>query len=161
MRKVLALLTAAAATVVLAATPAAAGTVTTDYVCNGGSIVSFPATYLTTITAPATVAQGETATVRIEYTGVVPWHSDTPAGTFAGHGGFMLGGAATGWVKAPGLVNPAIRAGEVMRFVGASAQVTFPNKGQVTFTPDRFYYRASCIIWSSDPASVAATTNVL
>ncbi|MBN6037364.1 hypothetical protein [Amycolatopsis sp. 195334CR] len=159
MRRILALLTAVAATLVLSATPAAAGTVSVDYVCNGGSIVSFPATYLTTITAPASVSQGDTATVRIEYTGVVPWHSDTAAGTYTGQGGFKLGGAATGLVQAPWLSNPAIRAGEVMRFTGASAQVTFPNKGQVTFTPDRFFYRAGCILRNT--ASVAATTNVL
>lgn len=161
MRRILALLTAAAATLALSATPAAAGTVSVDYICNSGSIVSFPATYLTTITAPATVARGETATVRIEYVGVVPWHSDTAAGTYTGHGGFLLGGAATGWVKAPGLANPAIRGGEVMRFTGASAQVTFPDKGQVTFTPDRFYYRAACILRTSNPVGAAAVTNVV
>ncbi|MGC7098030.1 hypothetical protein ACPZ19_25450 [Amycolatopsis lurida] len=160
MRKLFALLTAAAATLVLGATPATAGTVTVDYHCAvGGGIVAWDVQYRTTITAPASVAQGQTATVKIEYTGVKNWTTHSPAGTYNGWGSFKLGGAATGTVTAPGLTNPEIQPGEKMRFVGASAQVSFPAKGQVTYTPATFNYGPNCIVWT--PAGVAATTSVV
>lgn len=161
MRKLLTILAAVAATLLVTAAPAAAGTVTVNYHCSvGGGMWAWDVEYRTTITAPATIAQGQTATVKIEYTGVKDWTANSPAGTYNGWASFKLGGASTGTITAPGLTNPAIQAGQKMRFINASAQVTFPNKGQVTYTPSTFNYGPHCPVWTATPASVAATTTV-
>lgn len=160
VRKLLSVLAVTAAVLLLTAAPAAAGTVTVDYHCSVGGMWAWDVKYKTTITAPATIAQGETATVKIEYTGVQSWSTDTAAGTYNGWGSFKLGGALTGTVTANGLTNPEVRAGEKMRFINASAPVTFTTKGQVTYTPSAFNYGPNCIIWTTPPG-VAATTTVI
>lgn len=164
MRKLLSIMataTTAAAVLLLGATPASAGTVTVEYHCAaGGGIVAWDVSYKTTITAPATIAQGQTATVKIEYTSVKATTVDHPAGRANGWASFKLGGVQTGTVIADGLTNPEIKAGEKMRFINASAPVTFTSKGTVTFTPSSFHYGPICNVWTT-PAGVAASTTVV
>lgn len=59
-----------------------------------------------------------------------------------------------------GRTHPDIKAGERMRFINASAPVTFTAKGTVTFTPSSFHYGPICNVWTT-PAGVAASTTVV
>ncbi|RCG30190.1 hypothetical protein DQ384_15655 [Sphaerisporangium album] len=153
----------AAGLVVAAASPAAAGTVTASYVC-GTYGPQYPAAFTTTVTAPATARRGTTFTVTVDFDTDVITYADEQAGVKVGNMTILLGGAASGGVTATGLTNPATPPGQTWKMRGGTAQVTVPNVGDVTFTPDRYrqpYNAYNSLLCVPQAQVVAATTHVV
>ncbi|MBB4704566.1 hypothetical protein [Sphaerisporangium siamense] len=153
----------AACLVAVTASSAAAGTVTKSYVC-GTFGPQFPTVFTTTVTAPATAKRGTTISVTVAFDTDLISYSGKDAGEQVGNMTILLGGAASGSVVANGLTTPAIPPGDTWKMSGGTAQVTVPNVGDVTFTPDRYrepYPTITIVCVPQGPVGVAATTHVV
>ncbi|MFC6081117.1 hypothetical protein [Sphaerisporangium aureirubrum] len=153
--------TAVAALLTLDAAPASAGTVTVNYTC---AAITGPWGYKVfdvSVTSPATVTRGQTAAVQVAMTDTFMSTTSLAAGVVRGTMTLHLGGAGSGTVDATGLTNPAVAPGTPWRVSGGSAQVTFANAGDVTFTPGVFRAGAwGCGVRTGYTAPVASTTHV-
>ncbi|OKI09462.1 hypothetical protein A6A06_01810 [Streptomyces sp. CB02923] len=127
-------LAAAGLTMVAAAGPAAAGTVSLTYSCSvGGTTVAYPGAV--TITAPATAKAGDVVTLQVDLEREPHAAQDIPAHAITGQLTIGLGGAGTGSVQAAGLTNlQAVPKGGAVVLSG-STSATLSTAGDVTFTP--------------------------
>ncbi|MCT2588059.1 hypothetical protein [Actinophytocola gossypii] len=144
----------------LGTVPATAGTARVEYMCGSVGPVISPRMFDVTITPPATAHQGQTATISATVVQTVyPATRPVPAGEYEAVFHVALEGAGVEKVRMD-LTNPAIPAGELLRFSG-SAQLTFPNTGTVSYRPDRFgYSMLGCIPRYPETVPVVATTRV-
>jgi hypothetical protein len=130
----------AAASMVVAPAPAAAATMTVDYLC-ASSMLVVPQTYDVTITAPATATRGVPVTVTATIRSHRPLLQDTDAGDYRVYHTLVLGGAVTSSHGMGPLTNPPFDEGELW-WVTGSTQLTFDTAGTVTYRPGHITFHA-------------------
>ncbi|MGW5050256.1 hypothetical protein [Actinokineospora sp. NPDC004072] len=118
---------------VLTAPPAAAATVSVEYLCGVVGMV-IGRTFDITITAPSTAPQGQPVTVTASVVSRHPLSQPTAPGAYRGQHTVDLGGAGAGSFTITGMANPQLQAGEPWQITG-STQVTFTTPGTITLRP--------------------------
>jgi hypothetical protein len=154
---------AVAALVLLAAGPgpsAQAATVTIRYQCYVTMLNVIYMNWDVTVTAPATLTAGSTATIHTALTTPDSHPGAVPAGTYYGNLTLTLGGAGSGTVVTTGLANPALAAGEQLRIVGGTGQVTLNTRGTVTLMPRAFRINFTFNPWTFYDCTNAAAPSV-
>lgn len=151
---------------VVIGTPAAsADTVLMKYRCGNAIGGGWDFNWYITITAPANATPGQTVTLNISAESPTPSSQPVAAGVTFAYLDVRLGGASSGIVYSTRMSNPDIPAGSPLRYVGATAQATLANAGDVTYKPDKFAYGVTgagvwCNARPGFVTPVAATTRV-
>jgi hypothetical protein len=160
VRRIVSAVAAAVALVAVVPASASADTVTQTWDCISAVGGRARIEVRLTVTAPATAAVEQTATVTAGVSRTEPYGAHVPAGYFTGFLEITLGGVASGYLYANDMVSPEIQPDTPWRLENGQGQITFDQPGTVTFTPRRFVVHGGLSWMCGGPSPVAATTQV-
>ncbi|GAB3555615.1 hypothetical protein J2S53_003511 [Actinopolyspora lacussalsi] len=156
-------LAAVGALTVAGSTAATADTNSVVYSCGSGSQTQQFDERIT-ITAPTDASVGDSIVLDVSVQHDNQAQDPFPAGSITAELDVTVGGAVSDEVTATGLTNEdRVPAGDAPLLTGGQAEVTVPNAGDVTFTPDTFTVVNNGVAVSCTPAEAApviATTHV-